>query len=183
MLPCRLPRLINSRPLRYQRSGAGSALSHFRDSSKDLPRAIWAEPGPPGPDHLTAGRVRPWPRPVVPSFYARRVSARCRVSRRSASTWPMKCCRYGTPSSSRPTIRTRPSPTGRLPGPAGSRSAGTCASAPRPWPDGGCSIWHRAPGCARSRRCVPARPRLPAPTSMPSPPRRSSSTPVPTAAG
>src|ERR1019366_8793824 len=50
-------------------------------------------------------------------------------------------------------------------GRAGSRSAGTCATTRRPPRVGGYSTWHPAPDSARSRRCTPARPRRPAPTS------------------
>ena len=79
------------------------------------------------------------------------------ASRRCASTWRTRCFRSGGQSRSRRTTRTQPCRTGRSRGRAAWPSGDTCGNIPRPSSDGGCSTWPPGPGCARSRRCGPAR--------------------------
>ena len=76
---------------------------------------------------------------------------------------------------------TRPFPTGRSRGAAAWRSRGTWRNTRKRLPASACSTLRPVPGCVRSPRCAPARPRPRPWTSIRSPSRRSASTRAPTA--
>jgi len=103
-------------------------------------------------------------------------------SRRCGSTWPTRCCRSGMPSRSRRRPGRRAAVLGVRLG-VGLAIGRYLREHPRSSRAAGCSTSGRAPGCARSPPCTPARPPCQARTSIASRRPRSGSTREPTAAG
>ncbi len=78
-------------------------------------------------------------------------------SRRCGSTWPTRCCRSGMPSRSRRRPGRRAAVLGVRLG-VGLAIGRYLREHPRSSRAAGCSTSGRAPGCARSPPCTPARP-------------------------